>query len=199
MNSYLSSNRESMMSMSTERHLSEMELAAGLPEARRSPADAGTLARIVVRPDKELRVLPESCQVTGEAGIPEDRWARYCTRRLPDGRLNPDTQLTLTNIRWLAVIAGDAERFPLSGDNLLVDLDISHANLPTGQRLKIGEAVIEIAAHPHNGCDKFSKRFGADALKFVNSPEGKMQRLRGVHAQVVQAGRITVGDRIEKL
>src|SRR6267143_1107340 len=132
MNSYLSSNRELMMSMSTERHLSEMELAAGLPEARRSPADAGTLARIVVRPDKELRVLPESCQITAEAGIPEDRWARYCTRRLPDGRLNPDTQLTLMNARVNALVSGGDGRGPLSGDNLLVDLDISHANLHAG-------------------------------------------------------------------
>lgn len=185
--------------MSLERHLSELELAAGLPEVGRSPADGGILVRIVVRPDKDLRELPVSCQVTAEAGIPEDRWARYCTRRLPDGRLNPDTQLTLMNVRWLAVVAGSTERWPLAGDNLLVDLDLSQATLPAGQRLKIGEAVIEITHEPHNGCSKFSKRFGPDALKFVNSPEGKTLRLRGVHAQVVQAGRITAGDRIEKL
>lgn len=185
--------------MTAEGYFSETELAAGLPQVRQSPADGGTVVQIVVRPDQELRDLPQSCTVTAEAGIPADRWARYCTHQLPDGRLNPETQLTLMNARCLALVAGSRDRWPLAGDNLLVDLDLSEANLATGQRLKIGEAILEITAKPHTGCSKFLKRFGADALKFVNSPEGKALRLRGVHAQVVKPGLITVGDRIEKL
>jgi len=185
--------------MTPEQHFSEAELIAGLPQVSQSPADGGTLMQIVVRPDREQRELPATCTVTPEAGIPADRWARYCDHMLPDGRLNPETQLTLMNSRCLALVAGDRERWPLAGDNLVVDLDLSEANLATGQRLKIGEAILEITAKPHTGCAKFSKRFGADALKFVNSPEGRSLRLRGVHAQVVQAGRVTVGDRIEKL
>jgi hypothetical protein len=185
--------------MTTARHLSLAELEAGLPEMRRSPADGGTLVRIVVRPDKELRELPQSCDVTPESGIQADRWERYCSHVLPDGRLNPETQLTLMNARANSLIAGDDARGSLSGDNLIVDLDLSVGNLPPGQRLKIGEAIIEITAKPHTGCAKFSSRFGAEALKFVNTSEGAALRLRGAHAQVVQAGRISVGDRIEKL
>ena len=185
--------------MTAEGHLSEAELATGLPHVRQSPADGGTVVQIVVRPDRDLRELPPSCTVTPEAGIPADRWSRHCTHQLPDGRLNPETQLTLMNTRCLALLAGSRDRWALAGDNLLVDLDLSEVNLATGQRLKIGEAILEITAKPHTGCSKFSKRFGADALKFVNSPEGKVLRLRGVHAQVIQPGRITVGDRIEKL
>lgn len=185
--------------MTTERHFSQTELEAGLPDVRRSPADGGTLVQIVVRPDKELREMPQSCAVTPEAGIPADRWARHCTHQLPDGRLNPETQLTLMNARANVLIAGDTGRGVLSGDNLLVDLDLSVFNLAPGQRLKIGEAIVEITAKPHTGCAKFSNRFGSDALKFVNSAEGNVLRLRGAHARVVQAGRISVGDRIEKL
>ena len=103
------------------------------------------------------------------------------------------------NTRCLDLVAGSRDRWALAGDNLLVDLDLSEVNLATGQRLKIGEAILEITAKPHTGCSKFSQRFGAEALKFVNSAEGKALRLRGVHAQVIQPGRITVGDRIEKL
>ena len=180
-------------------HRSEAELIAGLPQVSLSPADGGTLVQIVVRPDKDLRELPPSCTVTPEAGIPADFWARYCTHKLPDGRLNPETQLTLMNTRSLALVAGSRDRWALAGDNLLVDLDLSEANLPTGQRLKIGGAIIEITAKPHTGCANFSTRFGVAALKFVNAPEHKALRLRGIHAQVVQAGRITIGDRIEKL
>jgi len=185
--------------MTTERHLSPAELTAGLPNVRLSPADGGTVVQIVVRPDKELRELPQSCSVTPEEGIPGDRWKRYCSRQLPDGRLNPDGQLTLMNARANVLIAGDATRGALSGDNLVVDLDLSLDNLPPGQQLKIGEAVIEITEYPHTGCAKFSNRFGAEALKFVNSPDGKALRLRGAHAKVIQSGRVAVGDRIEKL
>ena len=185
--------------MTRECHFSEAELVAGLPQVSLSPADGGTVVQIVVRPDRELRELPQSCTVTPEAGIAADHWSRNCSHRLPDGRLNPETQLTLMNSRCLALLAGSRERWPLAGDNLLVDLDLSETNLLTGQRLKVGEAILEITAKPHTGCAKFSRRFGADALKFVNSPEGRALRLRGVHAQVVQTGRITVGDRIEKL
>lgn len=61
------------------------------------------------------------------------------------------------------------------------------------------EVVLEITERPHTGCAKFSKRFRAEALRFVNSPEGRRLRLRGVHAQVIAAGWIKVGDRIEKV
>ena len=185
--------------MTLERHLSAAELAAGLAEVRLAPADHGTLLMIVVRPDREQRELPGRAELTAEAGLVGDRWARHTTRKLPDGRRNPDTQLTLLNARAAALIAGPRERWPLAGDNLVVDLDLSLANLPAGQRLRIGGAVIEITEEPHTGCSKFSRRFGPDALKFVNSPEGRALRLRGVNAMVVQAGGVQLGDRIRKL
>ena len=103
------------------------------------------------------------------------------------------------NTRCLAILTDQRERWPLSGDNLLVDFDLRETNVPAGQRLKIGSVVLEITQLPHTGCSKFSGRFGVDALKFVNSPEGKKLRLRGLHAQVVQAGSLTIGDSIEKV
>jgi MOSC domain-containing protein YiiM len=185
--------------MTTALHFSETELKARLPDVLQSPANNGILVQIVARPDKELRELRERSEVTPQDGLPGDRWARYCTRKLPDGSLNPDTQLTLMNSRAVAMVAGEKERWALAGDNLLVDLDLSESNLPAGQRLKLGGAILEITAQPHTGCAKFSSRFGVDALKFVNSLEGKKLRLRGIHACVIEAGMIAAGDRIEKL
>lgn len=185
--------------MSEIHHLTATELAAGLPEVRRSPADGGSVSLIVVRPDRDLRELPHAAEVSPESGLAGDRWVRHCTRRLPDGRLNPDTQLTLMNSRAAALIAGPEDRWPLAGDNLVVDLDLSVANLPTGQRLRLGDAIIEISPEPHTGCAKFSRRFGPDALAFVNSPEGRELRLRGVNAMVIAAGWVRTGDRITKL
>ena len=77
--------------MSTIRHLDTAELEALLPEALNSPATGGTLEGIVVRPDRDLRELPTEAEVTAEEGLKGDRWSRHCTRKLPDGRLNPDS------------------------------------------------------------------------------------------------------------
>jgi hypothetical protein len=56
-----------------------------------------------------------------------------------------------------------------------------------------------VTAVPHNGCKKFAKRFGTEAVKFVNSPTGKRLRLRGLNAKVVQPGKICTGDAVVKL
>ena len=49
---------------------------------------------------------------------------------------------------------------------------------------------------PHTGCAKFSARFGTDALRFVNSPEGRRLRLRGMNTRITKSGTVRVGDPI---
>jgi len=80
-----------------------------------------------------------------------------------------------------------------------VDFDLSDDNIPPGTRLAIGSAVLEVSAKPHTGCNKFSSRFGLEALKFVNSAEGKHLHLRGINTRVIQAGTIHVGDTVRKM
>ena len=103
------------------------------------------------------------------------------------------------NARLAALIAQDDQRWPLAGDQLYVDLDLSQQNLPPGTRLSVGSAVLEVVAEPHTGCRKFVARFGLDAMKFVNSPTGRQMNLRGIYAKVVQAGTIRQGDVVAKL
>ena len=183
----------------TESHAPAAKLTAGLAEIQAAPAQHGQLRWIIRRPDTDVREVLDAGELTAAAGLVGDRWAARCSRKLPSGALNPDTQLTLMNVRMLALLTPDESRWPEAGDNLLVDLNLSRANLPVGQRLRIGSAVLEITAEPHNGCAKFSRRFGPEALKFVNSPEGKALRLRGVYVQVVTDGRVRVGDTITKV
>jgi hypothetical protein len=181
------------------RHLTLEEMEAGLPGIRQAPETGGELKAITVRPAENERVSLESCEISPEGGVHGDGWANGCWLSLEDGRPHPDVQVTLINARLLDLVAGDPSRRPLAGDQLCVDLDLSAANLPVGQRLALGTAVLEVTEPPHTGCAKFAARFGNDAHRFVNSPDGKALRLRGMYARIVTAGRIAVGDLIEKL
>ena len=165
-------------------------LAAGFEETQRSPSDAGRVELVVRRPaEGEREVLDEGLLDTAE-GLIGDRWH--------SGK-DPATQVTLMNARVAALLAGDRERWPLAGDQLYVDLDLSIENLPAGTQLEVGSAILEVSEEPHTGCAKFSARFGSDAIRFVNSPAGRALRLRGMNARVVKAGAVRPGDGVRKI
>lgn len=128
-----------------------------------------------------------------------DGWLARGSGSTPDGRSNPDDQLTLMSARTAGLIAATRDRWALAGDQLYVDLDLSVGNLPPGTRLAIGGAVIQVTALPHTGCSKFNVRFGPAALKLVNSRVGRKLRLRGLNARVVTPGKIRQGDVVGKV
>lgn len=169
-------------------------LDAGLEHIRQSPVDHGTLELIVCRPAVDERCVLEEGQLDVAVGLVGDTWSVRSTPSTHDGSPNPDGQLTLINARAIALVAGLPERWPLAGDQLYVDLDLSEAGLPAGTRLAIGEAVIEVTAKPHRGCHKFAARFGRDALRFVNTGPGRVLNLRGRNARVITPGFIRRGD-----
>ncbi len=185
--------------MDTTRHLDFDELMAGVGGVLEAPADDGTVEAIVVRPRTNERLQVEDCVVSPEGGVEGDTWAQGCWLELDDGSPHPDVQVTIMNCRVTNLIAQDRTRWALTGDQIFADLDVSHENLPIGQRISIGSAVMEITNQPHLGCKKFAHRFGNDALRFVNRPEGRGLRLRGVYARIVEAGKIAVGDTIRKI
>ncbi|MFZ4813946.1 MAG: MOSC domain-containing protein [Phototrophicaceae bacterium] len=159
-----------------------------------SPADDGTLEMIVRRPSKGERETLDRAELTPASGLVGDSW--HLRKSEPD----PKTQLTLMNSRVVDVIAGgERARWPLAGDQLYVDLDLSAENLPPGQQIQIGTAIVEVSEVPHNGCGNFTERYGSDATKLVNSPEGRAARRRGINARVVQAGVVHVGDAVRKV
>jgi MOSC domain-containing protein len=180
-------------------HLSMTELEAGLEHIRQSPSDRGILKLIVRRPNVDEREVVHEAELSTEVGLVGDTWKMRGSKRTADGSASIDAQITLMNSRAVALMAQSEERWALAGDQLYVDMDLSEANLPTGARLSVGSAILEISAQPHTGCAKFSQRFGVEAHKFVNSQAGKPLRLRGVNTRVVQAGKIQVGDEVKKI
>jgi MOSC domain-containing protein YiiM len=189
----------SAVRLTVVRHRTTAELEAGLDHIRRSPIDGGQLELIVARPAIGERKVLTTGELSMSEGLVGDTWDQRPSTRTADGGPHPDMQLNIINARLSALIAEDQDHRALAGDQLHVDLDLSHDNLPAGTRLAIGGAVIEITDQPHTGCVKFANRFGKEALRFVNIGEGKQMRLRGLNAKVVTPGVIRVGDEIRRL
>jgi hypothetical protein len=157
---------------------------------QRSPVvDDGTIHTLVVRSADGVHDRPAAITLHEECGVIGDRWLRHATRTI-------ESQVTLIERRVAAVLTGARDRWHVPGDNLVVDLDLSAAALPIGARLAAGDAVLEITAKPHAGCDKFRARLGDHALRWVNDRTRRDRRLRGVHARVLVGGTLRLRDRL---
>jgi len=175
------------------------ELEVALDHLRRSPKDEGILQLIVRRPDIDHREVLEKAELDPVAGLIGDNWRVRGSSRTPDGSAHPEMQINIMNARVTALVAREKERWPLAGDQLYIDMDLSKENLPAGSRIAVGSTILEVSPLPHTGCQKFVSRFGLDAMKFVNSPVGKELCLRGINAKVIQAGVVKVGHTARKI
>jgi hypothetical protein len=181
-----------------DNYLTTKQLEASLEHIKQSPTDKGKLEMIVIRPDVDQRKILQEGYLDVEKGLVGDNWSTKGSSKTTDGTSHPDMQLNIMNSRCISHIAKNKDRWQLAGDQLFIDMNLSDENLPPETQLNIGEATIEITAIPHNGCKKFTQRFGMDAVKFVNSPIGKKMHLRGINAKVVKSGKINNRDIVSK-
>ena len=179
-------------------YLSRERLAAGLGQIRGAPTDGGRVVLLVRRPAVDQRDLPAEALFSREAGLAGDNWLARGSKGTPDGSADPQRQVTVMNARVAELVADGTDRMPLAGDQIYVDLDLSHDNLPAGSLLAVGDAVLEVSEAPHLGCAKFVARFGPEAMRFVNSRLGRRMRLRGMNARVVVPGAVRLGDLVSK-
>lgn len=177
-------------------HRTTAELEAMLDRIFDAPKDSGPIEMIVRRPGENQREVIESGELTTDGGLIGDSWI---DRVDDNGEPRMAAQLTLMNSRVTDAVAVTRDRWPLAGDQIYVDMDLSQENLPPGSRIEIGDAVVEISENPHTGCSKFAGRFGKEALRFANVGVGRENRFRGVNAFVVESGRFQVGDKITKI
>lgn len=165
----------------------ERELTTATPV----PHDCGRVVLLISRSADGRRATPSRVVLTPDGGMPEDAWGHQWRR-------SRQAQLAVMQANVAALIA-NGQPLALFGDNLILDLDLSDANLPSGSRIRAGSAVLEITPLPHNGCRKFRARFGDAALRFTLKAELRHLNLRGVYMQVVEGGEVGVGDPVEVL
>jgi MOSC domain-containing protein YiiM len=153
-----------------------------------APKERGRVALIVARGDGGLRSTPDRVRLEPGRGIPGDAWGRR-------PHASADGSITAMR-RDVAELLANGQPIALAGDQLFVDLDL---RLPPGTRLRAGRALLEVTPKPHNGCGKFSARFGPDALRLTAEPRLRPLNLRGVYLKVVEAGELAPGDAIDVL
>ncbi len=171
------------------------QLEARIDQVAAAPSDVGRVELVVARPERGERLVLESAELRPGVGLVGDNYLDRGSSKPGGGPADPLAELNVMSARALDAVAGDdRERWPLAGDQLIVDFDLSEANCPAGTRLAVGTAVIEVTTKPHSGCAKFSDRYGIDAARWINSR--KDLRLRGICAVVVEAGTVTPGDTI---
>lgn len=176
----------------------EAQLNTTIDYITKSPKEKGILKMIVARPAIDQRKILTDGLISKAEGLVGDNW-KIKKSFSPPGPPHPEKQITLMNARCIEMLATQEDEWPLAGDQLFVDFDLSESNLKPGDILKIGSTVeLKVSALPHNGCKKFAERFGTDAVKFVNSKHGKSLHFRGINASVTQEGTIKKGDIISK-
>lgn len=173
------------------RHLSTEHLRAALDGLPAPDSDCGKVVLVCARQADGTRDMPERARLSRANGLEGDGWARRPPRELA-------AQLAVINHAIVGVLA-NGQAVTLSGDNLYVDFDLCATNLPTGTRLAVGDAIVEVSPKPHNGCAKFAERFGADALRVVQAPATRAQNLRGIYWKVHEDGDVWPGAPIRVL
>ena len=112
-------------------HLPLAALREALAALPAPPLDHGVVALIVERHPGEARRAPKVGVFAPGQSLINDRWAQ-------SERAHPEAEVTLMRADVAALVC-NGQDLSLPGDNLLVTLDLSAANLPTGSRLQVGE------------------------------------------------------------
>lgn len=169
------------------------ELEARWQSLSSRPRTLGRVVHINARlPEHGHRALKEA-RVMCETGLLSDEWNRQ-----PEPVRLASRQVTLMELSVARLIA-DGQPIETAGDNFYVDFDLSVEHIPTGSLLRVGSVILQVSADVHRGCEKFSKRFGQDALMWVNEKKHRARRLRGTLCKVVGPGLVCLGDSVQHI
>jgi hypothetical protein len=175
------------------------DLAAALPHVLSAPQTDGSVRLLCARPQPNKRSFPDQLTLTRATGVIGDFEASRPWLVLKDGSPDPRNQVSILPSRVLDLVWRNRDPRSHPGDNIAVDLDLSHANLPTGTLLQVGTAVLRVSDEPNDGCAKWKVRCGKAAYDWVRLADQATYRLRGLYCSVERDGVISLGDHIKKL
>ena len=175
------------------------DLYNAIPGIMAAPKTGAAIEMLCLRPGRNQRRFVEEIDVTRGEGIPGERWAEQPWLTLEDGRPHPGIQICILQKRVLDLVWRDRDTTPHPGETFIVDMDLSEANLPAGQLLQAGSAVLQVSDVFNEACVKWKVRYGAAAKDWVTAPGHPELRLRGILCSVARDGRIRDGDRLSKI
>lgn len=100
------------------KHLTTVELEAGLDYIKQSPLDDAELKMIVRRPEIGAREVLETGELDLQLGLLGDNWSTRGSSKAPDRSAHPEMQINIMNARIIELIAGSKDRWPLAGDQV---------------------------------------------------------------------------------
>lgn len=180
-------------------HVTYDELMAALPGVLSAPKTGSAVELLCFRPGFGERRFVDELTLTKALGIPGERWGVAPWLRLPDGGGHPGIQVSILPRRVLDLVWRDREATVSPGDTFVCDLDMTEANLPEGQLLSVGTAVLRVSEVFNGSCAKWKVRYGTDAYDWARAPGHKHLRLRGILCSIEQDGVIRLGDRVRVL
>ncbi|MFT6089771.1 MAG: hypothetical protein ACJAWM_001153 [Sulfitobacter sp.] len=183
----------------TPHHATTAECEAALEHILAAPDSGAVIGQLCFRPDFEQRSFPDTLEMTVKHGITGERWTKKPWLTLPNGDPDPRIQVSILSQRVMDLCWRDRENTVHPGDPIVVDMDLSAANLPVGTRLSAGSAILEVSDKFNTGCIKWHDRYGNDSLRWINKADHREYRLRGILCKIVQDGTVKVGDQLIKL
>ena len=128
-----------------------------------APKSGSAVELLCFRPGYGQRNFVPELTVTRDQGIPGERWGIAPWLKLPDGTGHPGIQVSILPRRVLDLVWRDRDSTLHPGDTFVSDLDTSEANLPEGQLLAVGTAVLRVSEVWNDGCAKWKVRYGTPA------------------------------------
>lgn len=175
------------------------ELNPSVPYIMDAPKENGEISKLCYRPGFGERVFVDLLSLSTEEGVIGDRWKEYTWLKLPDGGPDPRNQVCIIPKRTLDCFWKEGDEVIYPGDTMVVDMDMSEQNLPTGTQLQVGTAIIEVSDFFNDACTKWAARHGKQSRQWINAPEHIPLRLRGVFCSIVKDGEVKITDRLKKL
>jgi len=178
---------------------SSKDLFEALPHVLAAPKDGAAISHLCLRPERNARRFVPEITLTRAGGIPGERWATQPWLRLDNGDPHPGIQVCLIPKRVLDLVWHPEQDTLHPGDTFAADIDMTETNMPEGQLLSVGSAVLRVSGVFNEGCVKWKARYGPEAYDWVRDPRHRAYRLRGVLCSVEQDGVIREGDILRKV